>query len=486
MAVAAGIELRKVDVVRGGRPVVEDVTATVHKGLITGLLGPSGCGKSTLMRAIVGVQARVSGTLEVLGLAAGTPALRSRVGYVTQGPAVYADLTARENLRYFARVLGAPAAAVEDALEVVALETHADQAVSRLSGGQQARVSLATALLASPEVLVLDEPTVGLDPVLRRDLWALFRRLADEGATLLISSHVMDEAEHCDRILLMREGRLLARRHARGAARALGRRERRGRLPPAGRAAGACGMSAGRTFATASRVLGQLRRDPRTLALLLVVPSVLLTLLKYLFEGQPETFDRLGGPMLGIFPFVSMFLVTSIAMLRERTSGTLERLMASPIAKADLLCGYGLAFGAVATVQALATGAVAFGALGLEVAGSVALVLLLAVANAILGMALGLFLSAFASTEFQAVQFMPAFVLPQLLLCGLFVPRDQMADALDTLAGALPLTYAFDALDRATTETSWSSELTLDVCVLAGAVALALALGAATLRRRTP
>ena len=147
-------------------------------------------------------------------------------------------------------------------------------------------------------------------------------------------------------------------------------------------------MTARRTLATATRVLGQLRRDPRTLALLLVVPSVLLTLLKYLFEGQPETFYRLGGPMLGLFPFVSMFLVTSIAMLRERTSGTLERLMASPIAKADLLCGYGLAFGAVATVQALATGAVTFGALGLEVAGSVTLVLLLAVANAVLGMAL--------------------------------------------------------------------------------------------------
>ncbi len=210
MAAAAGIELRNITVVRGGRPVVEDVTATVHRGQITGLLGPSGCGKSTLMRAIVGVQARVSGTLEILGLAAGTPALRSRVGYVTQAPAVYADLTARENLRYFARVLGAPTAAVEKALEVVALETHADHAVSRLSGGEQARVSLATALLASPEVLVLDEPTVGLDPVLRRALWALFRRLADEGVTLLISSHVMDEAEHCDRILLMRAGRVLA------------------------------------------------------------------------------------------------------------------------------------------------------------------------------------------------------------------------------------------------------------------------------------
>jgi len=245
-------------------------------------------------------------------------------------------------------------------------------------------------------------------------------------------------------------------------------------------------VTAERTLATAARVLAQLRRDPRTLALLLVVPSVLLTLLKYVFEGSPQTFDRLGGPMLGLFPFVSMFLVTSIAMLRERTSGTLERLMASPIAKGDLLCGYGLAFGAVAAVQALATGAVTFGALGLEVAGSAALVLALAVANAVLGMALGLFLSAFASTEFQAVQFMPAFVLPQLLLCGLFVPREDMADALDVLAGALPLTYAFDALDRVTTESAWSSGLTLDVCVLAGAVALALGLGAATLRRRTP
>jgi ABC-2 type transport system permease protein len=245
-------------------------------------------------------------------------------------------------------------------------------------------------------------------------------------------------------------------------------------------------MSRARTAATATRVLGQLRRDPRTIALLLVVPGVLLTLLKFLLDGRPESFDRLGAPMIGLFPFVSMFLVTSIAMLRERTTGTLERLMASPIAKADLLCGYGLAFGAVATVQALVTSGVAFGALGLEVAGSAWLVLALAVANAVLGMALGLFLSAFASTEFQAVQFMPAFVLPQLLLCGLFVPREEMAEWLDALAGLLPLSYAFDALDRVATQTEWSRELTVDVCVLGVAVALSLALGAVTLRRRTP
>jgi ABC-2 type transport system ATP-binding protein len=204
------IVLRDVTVERGGRRVVQDVTTTVRAGRLTGLVGPSGCGKSSLMRAIVGVQARVSGTVDVLGQPAGTPALRSQVGYVTQAPAVYADLNARENLRYFTRVLGLRGDAVDRALAAVALEPEADRPVKNLSGGQQARVSLATALLGRPAVLVLDEPTVGLDPVLRRDLWTLFRRLADDGAALLISSHVMDEAEHCDRILLMRDGRLLS------------------------------------------------------------------------------------------------------------------------------------------------------------------------------------------------------------------------------------------------------------------------------------
>ena len=177
-------------------------------------------------------------------------------------------------------------------------------------------------------------------------------------------------------------------------------------------------MSAARTFATAERVLRQLRHDRRTLALVFVVPPFLLTLFRYVFDGQPETFDRVGGPLVGIFPFTSMFLVTSIAMLRERTSGTLERLMSMPIAKGDLLAGYGLAFAAVAAVQASITSAVAFGLLGLDTAGPVWAVVLIAVANALLGMALGLFLSAFATTEFQAVQFMPAIVIPQILLAA--------------------------------------------------------------------
>jgi ABC-2 type transport system permease protein len=243
-------------------------------------------------------------------------------------------------------------------------------------------------------------------------------------------------------------------------------------------------MSLRITLATAARVLRQIRRDRRTLALLLVVPPLLLTLFKYVFEGQPETFDRVGAPMVGIFPFITMFLVTSIAMLRERTTGTLERLMSLPIAKLDLLLGYGLAFALVAAVQASLTALVAFGFLGLDTAGPVWLVLVLAVANAVLGMALGLFLSAFAQTEFQAVQFMPAFVLPQILLAGLLIPRDEMAYALELVSDVLPLTYAYDALVRAV-EDDLGRRLALDAAVVTGCIVGALVLGATTLRRRT-
>ena len=244
-------------------------------------------------------------------------------------------------------------------------------------------------------------------------------------------------------------------------------------------------MSPRITLATTERVLRQLRHDHRTVALVLLVPTLLLTLFRYVFDGQPETFDRVGAPMVGIFPLVSMFLVTSIAMLRERTSGTLERLMSLPLGKLDLLLGYGLAFALVAVVQASLAAAVAFGLLGLDVEGSILLVVLLAVANAVLGMALGLFLSAFASTEFQAVQFMPAVILPQLLLCGLLVPRELMAPLLEWVSALLPMTYAYDGLARATSGEG-GAELALDVAVVLGSIVVALALGAATLRRRTP
>ena len=237
-------------------------------------------------------------------------------------------------------------------------------------------------------------------------------------------------------------------------------------------------------IATAVRALAQLRRDRRTLGLVIGIPLLLLTLLKFVFEGRPMVFDRVGPALLGMFPLIVMFLITSIAMLRERTSGTLERLMTLPLSKLDLLAGYGLAFGLVGAVQAGVASAFAVLVLGLEIEGPVAGVLALAVGNAILGMALGLFVSAFARTEFQAVQFMPAFVLPQLLLCGLFAPRDQMAGALRAASDVLPLTYAYDALDRVSKALA-GGRLVLDVAVLVGATALALALGAATLQRRT-
>jgi ABC-2 type transport system ATP-binding protein len=207
---APAISVEGLRVIRGGRPVLDEVSISVPRGRVTGLLGPSGCGKTTLMRAIVGVQIVAGGSVEVLGLPAGSAALRSRVGYLTQDPSVYEDLTVRENLRYFSAVLGAPADDADRVIAGVDLSDHADAVVRELSGGQRARASLAAALLGNPELLVLDEPTVELDPVLRRDLWAMFRRLAERGATLLVSSHVMDEAARCDHLLLMREGRFLA------------------------------------------------------------------------------------------------------------------------------------------------------------------------------------------------------------------------------------------------------------------------------------
>jgi ABC-2 type transport system ATP-binding protein len=206
----AAVEVSGLTVVRGGRTVLEDLFVGIPAGPVVGLLGPSGCGKSTLMRSIVGVQRIAAGEVTVLGRRVGDPQLRHRVGYVTQAPSVYGDLTVEENLRYFARVIGAPASDVGRVLEEVDLADRPHDLVNTLSGGQQARVSLAAALLGTPELLVLDEPTVGLDPVLRESLWNLFRRLASRGVTLLVSSHVMDEAARCDRLLLMRDGQILA------------------------------------------------------------------------------------------------------------------------------------------------------------------------------------------------------------------------------------------------------------------------------------
>lgn len=239
------------------------------------------------------------------------------------------------------------------------------------------------------------------------------------------------------------------------------------------------------TVATATRVLTQLRHDHRTVALLLVVPCLLLALLSWVFDDQPAVFDRIGPLLLAIFPLVMMFLVTSVAMLRERTSGTLERLLSMPLNKLDLLLGYALAFGVLAVVQAGLASAVCLLLLERDLAGSPWWLVVTALLSALLGSALGLFASAFARTEFQAVQFMPAFVLPQLLLCGLFVPRAAMQPVLEWISNALPLSYAVDAMAKVSTTAGLSSEAVADFAVLAGCIIAALLLGAVTLRRRT-
>ncbi|RKN42918.1 ABC transporter permease [Streptomyces hoynatensis] len=244
-------------------------------------------------------------------------------------------------------------------------------------------------------------------------------------------------------------------------------------------------MSATRILATALRVLRQLRHDPRTIALLLLVPVLLLVLLYYVFDSDRGSFDRIGSSLLGIFPLVTMFLVTSIATLRERTSGTLERLLAMPLGKADLILGYALAFGVFAVLQAgLATG-VALWFLDLDIAGSPWLLLLVALLNALLGTALGLFVSAFAASEFQAVQFMPAILFPQILLCGLFAPRSAMQPVLEYVSNVLPMSYSVDGMTEVLKHSDLTVDYVRDVLIVAAVALGVLGLGAATLRRRT-
>ena len=245
-------------------------------------------------------------------------------------------------------------------------------------------------------------------------------------------------------------------------------------------------MNARTTLAVTGRVLTQVRRDHRTLAMLLVVPCVLMSLLWWMFEELPgDLFDRFGPGLLSMFPFIVMFVVTSVTTLRERSSGTLERLLAMPMGKVDFLLGYALAFGLLAAVQSALAVGVSVGLLGLDVAGSVWLLGVVAILDAVLGAALGLFVSAFATTEFQAVQFMPLFVLPQVLLCGLFVPRSSMPDVLEAISSVLPLSYAVDAMPGLVSGAD-SSEVWADLGIVVLFAAVALALGAATLRRRTP
>jgi len=504
-ATAPALALEDAWVVRGGHAILRGIDLVVPRGAVTGLLGPSGCGKTTLMRTIVGLQRLTSGRATVLDLPAGSPELRSRIAYVAQGPSVYRDLTVGENLGYFASLIGATGADVDAALEATDLTGLRGRRVAALSGGQSARVSLATALLGRPELLVLDEPTVGLDPILREELWATMRGLADDGATLLVSSHVMDEAAYCDNLLLMRDGRILAEdapeklrartgaddmsqafvrlvRARTGAADDARKAPRRARRLPRPRPEAPRPAHAA---ATVLRVLHQLRHDPLTVALVLVIPIVLLTLMRFVFPGE-ETFRRIGVPLVGIFPFMSLFMVTSVSFLRERLAATLERLMTLPIARLDLVAGYAGAFTLVAVIQTAMTIGFGFGVLDMHSARSVLLVAVVAVIAALAGAALGILSSTIARSEFQAVLWMALLVLPQVMLCGLLVPRDEMAALLEAVSAALPLTYAYDLLDRIATGAPLPfGRVALDVGALALGTVVPLAAATFTLRRST-
>jgi ABC-2 type transport system permease protein len=239
------------------------------------------------------------------------------------------------------------------------------------------------------------------------------------------------------------------------------------------------------TPATARRVLRQLRHDPRTIALMLAVPCVLMTVLRFVYAGNPRVFDSAGAPLLVVFPLFTMFLVTSITLLRERTTGTLERLLTTPLRKLELLGGYAAAFALVAALQAVLVSALSLGPLGLDVTGSKAAVVVLCIAVAVLGLGLGLLASAFARTEFQVVQFLPAMIVPQLLLCGLLVPRDEMSSLLYAISNVLPMSYAVDAMHHLSREAGAGAWFWADLAIVAGCALGAIALGAATLRRRT-
>ena len=303
------------------------------RGTITGLLGPSGCGKTTLMRGIVGTQIVASGTVTVLGHPAGSAELRHRVGYVTQDPTIYDDLRVIDNVRYFAALYGTDAQAADDAVAAVGLDDHRTALCGNLSGGQRTRVSLACALVSHPDLLVLDEPTVGLDPVLRVDLWEQFRELARRGTTLLVSSHVMDEADHCGDLLLMREGRLLAHTTPTELREDTGCHVTGGSVSvrhPAQHRSRSARLSPQAYLATTGRILRQLAADHRSVAMIVVVPSLIITLMYFMFQnaphrpGAPSPFNNACLIMLGVFPLIVMFLITSITMQRERVSGTLR------------------------------------------------------------------------------------------------------------------------------------------------------------------
>ena len=449
------------------------------------------------MRSIVGTQIVARGTVTVLGLPAGSADLRDRVGYVTQDPTIYDDLRVIDNVRYFASLYGADAAAADDATAAVGLDDHRTALCGNLSGGQRTRASLACALVSRPTCWCSTNPP-----------WASTPYCGSIYGTSSTSSPRTARRCSCRATswtkpitaaisLLMREGHLLAHTTPAKLREDTGCQSLEEAFlsshPAQHRGLkGRSRLSPQAYLATTTRILRQLAGDHRSVAMILVVPTLIITLMYFMFQnaphrpGTPSPFNNACLIMLGVFPLIVMFLITSITMQRERVSGTLERILTTPLRRLDLLAAYGTAFSIAAAAQATLACIVSFWFLGLDTAGSPILVFTIAIINAVLGVGLGLLCSAFARTEFQAVQFMPVVIAPQLLLCGIIVPRDVLPEWLQWISNVLPASYALEALQQVGAYAEPTFIAVRDIAVVIGFAIVALCLAAATLRRRTP
>ena len=468
--------------------VLDEVALEVPTGEIFGLLGANGAGKTTLIRLLVGLLKPESGSVKVLGQ---TPsATRSTsVGYMPQLNALYEELSVEENVGFFARMYGmsdrsARREAVESALRLVGLFDRRSDLILRLSGGMRQRVSLAIALVHSPSVLLLDEPTVGLDPELRAVFWEHFREMSGGGTTLVISSHTMDDAAHCDRLAFLRGGRFVGDGSPEELRAATGRADAsledaflhfvRGRWQL---------VSVDRTLAIALRILRQISRDRRSLALIIVAPIVVMALVGFSFGDQQGVLDRIAPGLIAVFVLFFTFVLTGVSFLRERAQGTLERLLTTPVGRADILVGYTTGFFVLAMVQSVIV--VTFTLLVLEVnyQGSIWQIWTVLVPLVVVGVSLGVFISTFARNEFQVVQFIPLLLAPQIFLSGVIAEVDKMPAALEVLAYLLPLTYAVDGLQDIMLRGDSLGSLGLELGVLALYVVALLTAAAVAVRR---
>ena len=367
-------EADEVEFSYGPLNVLNGLTLAVDESEIFGVLGANGAGKTTLMRLLIGLQKPSAGSVRVLGEPPSSR-VNGRIGYMPQLSALYQELSARQNVDFFARMYGLSRSAerreaVDRAIEWVDLAERQKDPLTRLSGGMRQRVSLAIALVHKPELLVLDEPTVGLDPELRATFWEQFRSMASSGTTLIISSHTMDDAAHCDRLAFIQEGRVVALGNSRRAEERRGRRRQpRGRVP-ALRQAGRAVMTIDRTLAIAVRIISQIARDHRSVALIIVAPIIVMSLVGFSFTDQRDILNRIAPGLIGTFALFFVFLLTGVSFLRERSQGTLERLLTTPVGRADILAGYLLGFLLFAGIQSLVILLYTIFALRIEYEGS--------------------------------------------------------------------------------------------------------------------